>query len=161
MHRERKRGIRDPLGVRKVTALVSKVAACGLQMQRERIMNSASDIVFQQGLANRVALLGPNHEQMVDGLVALRLVGQRDPAACELFAVGLRELAALAIPRIELLELRAQHRGLNRIETRVVADLLMRIVRDATVIAQRDDPRLELVATDCDRTALTPPAEVF
>ncbi len=161
MHRERERGVCEPFRFGKIAALVSEVAARRLQMQWERVVDSATDILFEQRLPDRVALLGPDYEQMIDRLVPCGLGRQLHPASREALAVSFGEFAPPPVPLIELLQLRAQDRGLDRIEARVVADLFMRVMRDAPVIAQRRDARLQLVIIDRDRAAFAPSAQVL
>ena len=68
MHRQGQHAVSKFFGVRKISLRVSEIAARGLEMKWDRIMDSALDLIFQKLGPDRVATVAANYEQVVTRL---------------------------------------------------------------------------------------------
>src|ERR1700691_1540974 len=161
MHRQRESRIRQCLAGREIAAAVTEVSQRGLKMKRDRIMDSALDLLLQQRVANGVAPGAPNDEQVVTGFGSFGFEHRLSVQWREQLAIGGGDYASALVPFRELFQFRAQDRGLDRIEPGVVAANLMRVVRQAAVIAEARYAMRNLVVIGRDRAAIAPCAEIF
>jgi hypothetical protein len=70
MHRQREHAVSEFFGVRKISLRVAEVAARGLEMKRDRIMDSALDLIFEQLGPDGVAMVAADYEQVVTRLAS-------------------------------------------------------------------------------------------
>ena len=73
MHRERQHAVSKFLGVRKISLRVSEIAARGLEMKRDRVMDAALDLILQQRGSDRIATFAADYEQVITRLASLWL----------------------------------------------------------------------------------------
>ena len=115
---------RGLLGLGQVALGVAEVAQRRLQVQRRRVVRGARDAGLGQRSREPVAL-GRAHGVHVVDVAGLVLRQLRDLAEAEL-GVERGRLAAQARPLVEVRQEDPQRRGLDRVEARVVADVLER-----------------------------------
>src|SRR5579863_7479074 len=100
---------------------MSEVTQCRLEMKRDRIMNTTANFILNQGVTYRVALSAPNHEKMKAGFYTVELQDRANIQRCEHFAICDGNCPTASIPSVELFQLGAQDRGLNCVQSRIVA----------------------------------------
>src|SRR5215469_4573267 len=136
MYRQRKYAVGPMFTYWKVARVISERSQRRLQMKWNRIVDTALDLVLQQSLANGVPPRRSDHEQMVSGFDVRLMIGHQQFTIGQQVPISLGDLPAARIPRVQPLQLGAQHRSLDRVEARVVAAILMGEVRHAAVIAK-------------------------
>src|SRR5689334_23604430 len=119
--KQRKRAdlIREVLGVGKAASTQAKVGIGRCEVNRYGIVNCRGDAGSLEVLAQFVAPRGTNDEEVIDvvGLVEGRS-RRHETGVVEAVDHGGAELAPLVVPAVESLELAAQDRGLQIVETR-------------------------------------------
>src|SRR5260370_5322734 len=88
-------------------------------------MDSSLDPPLAQEGLERVPTSRPDYEQMVDVLTVVILTREYAAALGQLAAIPLRFAPARVVPFLEVLQLHAQHRRLNRVATAVPARVLV------------------------------------
>src|SRR6476646_2804948 len=105
-------------------------------MERQRVINLASDAAVGKVLAELVAARNADNVLVEDVSGARIGEGQHDPfggavsrkaCAAEEMVITLGEIAALLVPVRKIPELYFEDRGLNRVEARVPANLVVEV----------------------------------
>ena len=107
-----------------------------------------------------VASLHADDEKMVHGLVAAIVVGTRD-AWREHLAIPGGHLTPSLVPLVEAVGLHAQHRGLQVVEARRLADDSVLVVAHASMIAQQLQPGRQRGVVGRDQAAVAEGAEIL
>src|SRR5260370_41281330 len=161
MHRQRQSRVGQRLARGEITRSITQVSQRGLKMQRDRVVDSAFDLSLKQRVANGVALIATNDEQVVAGFGAFGFENRQRIQRREQFAISRRDYTAALVPFVQLFQLGAKKRGLDRIEARVVAANLVRVVRQAPVIAEARYAIGDFLVVGRDRAAIAPGAKIF
>src|SRR5262245_21888381 len=128
--------LRSALGLGKGAFLVPEVRKARLEMQRQRVVNRCADLPRCQVLLELIAVLGTNGV-----LIEYRNIFWIDERRHDLrdvrerLVVVLRIGAALLAPALEMAQLGAQDRGLQRVETAVVTHFVVEVGLQAAVYA--------------------------
>jgi len=131
-------------------------------MQWDRIVDSAFDFSLKQRVANGVALAA--YELRTGGNRIRSLRAQEIGCASngrEQLAISRSDDAATLVPFVQLFQLGAEHRRLDRIEARVIAANFVRVVGQAPVIAEARHAMRDFLVVGRDRAAVAPSAKIF
>ena len=131
-------------------------------MQRQRVVDRAADPL---GLEVRLQLVPPRHPDrvLVEDVLVGRVDGRRAHVGVsgERLGVAARALGPGAAPSLEMRQLGQQHRGLERVEAAVVADLVVMILPGAAMQPEPAQPLGQLVVLRDHHPAVAEPAEVL
>jgi hypothetical protein len=128
-------------------------------MQRRQVVRRAADLRLAQRGDDRVAVGRTADEQVVD--VSGLVLGRRHEVAEPEVAVALGRLAAQARPVVEVPQEDAQHRGLDLVEPRVVADVVEVDLVARAVEPEPADAFAELRIVGRDEAAVAEGEEVL
>src|SRR5260370_7270228 len=99
-------------------------------------MDSSLDPPLAQEGLERVPASRPDYEQMIDVLTVVILTREYAAALGQLAAIPLRFAPARVVPFLEVLQLHAQHRSLNRVQTAVLSLVLVVVLFLPAVVRQ-------------------------
>src|SRR5262245_27200224 len=150
----------EPLGDRKRTGPVAERRGAFLEMDRDRVVDAATDAVSRQVLDQAIALVELDDEGVVDAFLVTAVARNPDHIR-EAFAVLRGDLAAPAVPSVEPLELDRGDPGLERVETRVVAPDVALVPVAQPVVAQHQDALIDLAVRGGDETSVAHHAEIL
>src|SRR5271170_8361058 len=97
---------------------VSEIAACRLQMKRNRVMDPAFDLFAQQRRPDCVAAIAADDGKVVARLAVLGLGEKCQALVRQSIAINIGKSPTPRVPFLEALELGTQHRRLKSVEPR-------------------------------------------
>ncbi len=142
-------------------AIADAAAISLLQMHRHRIMDERADAARGQTLAQRLAREMAHDILVEDVLGAVPARRKRERCAGETCVVEPRQFLARAVLVVERRQLRAEHRGLERIEPRVHAGHGAQVALAPAIFAQLPHARGERRIVRRDRAAVAERAQVL
>src|SRR5258708_18606372 len=98
-------------------------------MERDRIVDSALDLILQQRSPDRVAAIAADYEQVVTRLGPFGFGEESQAIRAQHLAVESCQSSALRVPLLEALELGPQHCRLKSIDPRVVPVRAVSVMR--------------------------------
>ena len=105
-------------------------------MQRDRVVDPGLDAVLSQPGSQAIAILHPDHEQVIHVAPALLRGRQSDRQVRQPLAVGVGQLPAAVVPPVEMRQLDPQHRRLQRVQPVVERGDLVLVLHPLPVVAQ-------------------------
>ena len=143
----------------KVALAVTEIAEARLEVQRERVVDFALDLAFRKVRAEGVARRR-SHDELVPRVIRC-VMREREIEARERVAIARGDSRARRVPAIEVRELHAEDRRLDRVEPHVPPDALVDVLLLRAVDAQRARLFRERRVVRDDEPAVAERAEVL